>query len=378
MHRERVLCVPRRDYEQFLTFQGIETGASALLTSLLETERVAHLPRANAEGNLNFKQIVTYTLVQHEDKLLSFRRGQFSRVASFLKGARCVGFGGHVTEGDADIFGYQDQGVRTCAAREIEEELQSSFGPLNIDPSSLELLGILNDDSSEVGRKHVAIVFKYTIVNWEGWSSIREGEPGVRSLKWIEINDLRLDLNDFEYWSQLCIRKFFPKIASQQSGLRMLRSMDTAGKHLIIIVGTIGSGKSYTARILEKSLGYSLINSGEIVANLVGLPPIPLTNRSAFQNAAAELVSSEEGIHVQTPPDLAFLSYQKREAKLSVREFMELYDAPVEREIQSLARRSDAIVFNWYGEESYNELVTQLVDIIGSSKRGRVDDCRGI
>ncbi len=408
--RERVLCIPREDYEDLLTFQGIADDAASLLQNLGIEGRTMYLPRAEAENDPEHKQVVTYTLVQYQNFVLSFQRGQFSRVASFLKGARSIGFGGHVTEGDANIFGYTDRGIRACAARELEEELQRPLSRLRIDENDLEVLGILNDDSSDVGRKHVAVVMRYWVDDWQRWRTVREGETSVRKLEWTNFVSGDIDLNEFEYWSQMCFRRYFPETTAQQSQFRTMREVDLLSDHLLLVVGTIGSGKTHTARLLAENLGYTVVNSGEVVANLAGLPPIPNTSREKFQAAAWDLVSTEEGEHrlasalvesaramdgnrviidgirqlgtfnavrtlwpdpvytlfVQTPPDLAFESYRFRETELSIRAFMDLYDAAVERGVHDIARRADIIVYNWFGEESHRRVLSALVRSLSS------------
>jgi adenylate kinase family enzyme len=347
--------------------------------------------------------------VQYQNYVLSFQRGQFSRVASFLKGARCIGFGGHVTEGDADMFGYADRGIRACAAREIQEELRRPFGEFRIDENSFELLGILNDDSSDVGRKHVAIVMRYWVDNWDRWKSIQEGEASVRKLEWTNFARGDIDFTEFEYWSQMCFRRYFPELPAQHSQFRIVREVDLESDHLLLIVGTIGSGKTHTARLLATKMNYAVISSGHIAAKLLGMQPIPNTSRAELQKVAWDLVSNSEGSHrlaeaiveaaratgrnrvivdgvrqlstfeslksrwqgpvytlfVQTPPDLAFELYRLREAELPVREFMDLYDAPVERGVHDIARQADILVYNWFGEESHRRAVEALVSALG-------------
>jgi predicted NUDIX family phosphoesterase len=126
------------------------------------------------------KQFVTYVLVQCGQRLLFFKRSYLSRAAEFLRGSKCIGFGGHVSAADLDILSRGDYGLAACARRELAEELHLPDTPnskrvpastatidyrnkatVNLfESASLERLGILNDDSSEVGRRHVAVVYR--------------------------------------------------------------------------------------------------------------------------------------------------------------------------------------------------------------------------
>jgi predicted NUDIX family phosphoesterase len=178
--KEEVLCIPEPAFREVLTFQGIDTDATPILDRFLNTNSTAYVGRAEAETRNDAKQFVTYVLVQCGQRLLFFKRSYLSRAAEFLRGSKCIGFGGHVSAADLDILSRSDFGLSSCARRELAEELYLPDAPLRkraqkstteIDHPNkatinlfqsvpLERLGVLNDDSSEVGRRHVAIVYR--------------------------------------------------------------------------------------------------------------------------------------------------------------------------------------------------------------------------
>ena len=183
--REEVLCAAEDAFKDVLTFQGIDTDATPILRQLLHEESISYVSRSDAEVQNDAKQFVTYVLVQCGQRLLFFRRSYLSRAAEFLRGSKCIGFGGHVSAADADILSLGDRGLEACARRELIEELHfpnaderpdhivhlsSNKTALSRVPNRatirlfqnvpLERLGILNDDSSEVGRRHVAVVYR--------------------------------------------------------------------------------------------------------------------------------------------------------------------------------------------------------------------------
>jgi hypothetical protein len=135
---ERVLCVPKANYSSYLNFQGIGRVGINDPLSFLTPQFTKYLPRPVAETRDDFKQVITYTVIQHQSKILSFRRGLYNRAANFLRGAQCIGFGGHVNEDDHTLFSISDLGIRQNAAREISEELMLPDGRPQIDASSLE------------------------------------------------------------------------------------------------------------------------------------------------------------------------------------------------------------------------------------------------
>jgi hypothetical protein len=70
-------------------------------------------------------------------------------------------------------------------------------------------------------------------------------------------------------------------------------------------------------------------------------------------------------LFVQTPPDLAFDMYRAREAAgtltFSYRDFLKIYDAPVEAEIPSLGRNASAYIYNSFGLEAFRRTLDHVV-----------------
>jgi HB1, ASXL, restriction endonuclease HTH domain len=121
--KEEVLCAPESAFSDVLTFQGIDADAAPILDRLLNDRSVSYVPRSEAEVRNDAKQFVTYVLVQCGQRLLFFKRSYLSRAAEFLRGSKCIGFGGHVSAADADILSLNDRGLSACARRELIEEL---------------------------------------------------------------------------------------------------------------------------------------------------------------------------------------------------------------------------------------------------------------
>jgi HB1, ASXL, restriction endonuclease HTH domain len=92
--KEEVLCASEDAFSDVLTFQGIDTDASPILARLLDDESVPYVSRSEAELRNDAKQFVTYVLVQCGQRLLFFKRSYLSRAAEFLRGSKCIGFGG--------------------------------------------------------------------------------------------------------------------------------------------------------------------------------------------------------------------------------------------------------------------------------------------
>jgi predicted NUDIX family phosphoesterase len=293
---ERVLAIPKSHYERLLTFQGLKRDEGALVRDLVNGP-VNYIPRTEAESIDDNKQVVTYVLVTHGAKVLSFRRGTFSRAAAFLRGSLCIGFGGHVAESDRSMFSFADGGVRSNAVRELQEEVVVPGKCEQLWPEHMKVVGVINDDATEIGRRHVGIVMRYEVrdADWESWKHARRGEASVNQLCWIDALGEAVDILEFEYWSQLCWRVLFPVMAKAQPAYRILRKKPFREKHILVVVGGIGSGKSSATKYLTRNFGYVEVNSGRVLAALLGLPPVPDTPRPIFQEAAWRFIQDADG-----------------------------------------------------------------------------------
>jgi dephospho-CoA kinase len=190
-----------------------------------------------------------------------------------------------------------------------------------------------------------------------------------------------------------------------QPSYKILRKRPFLRPHLLIVAGTIGSGKSAATEFFRDWLKYKEINSGRILANILGLSPIPRTSRKTFQAAAVKFINSKRGprklareicriansseasrvvvdgirhretlnsirelserevavIYVQAAPDIAYKLYSARERKnIAPSKFFELYNAPVERDVRYLIQDADAIVYNWTGKDEYDAVLDRL------------------
>lgn len=406
---EMVLCITQDVYKKFINFQGIEFVGERNPLELLNGHDFVYIPRALAETDDRYKQVVTYTIIQYQSKILSFRRGAYNRTAAFLRGSFCIGFGGHVTEDDRDLFSMHDFGIRKNASREIYEELQLTNGPPRIDPSRMEFLGLLNDDSSDVGVRHLAVVLRYWIDDWGRWRNVTKGEASINNIRWIDTSKDNVSLSDFEYWSQMSFRSFFRSSLRMVPTYKIRRKSPFEGPHVLCIAGSIGSGKSVTTRMFRERLGYTAINSGRMLAEILRIPPIPETERGQFQAAAESFISGDDGpsllgkrlalavqhcgadkvlidgirhpatldslkqysdlpvalLYVYTPPDVAYEMYKAREnyheQSISLTDFVKLYTAPVERQIRYLIGEADIITYNWLGVDGYERAIERLI-----------------
>lgn len=146
-------------------FQGLTLDFEDLYASLFKSGICVGLPRTQAELTEDYKQVIAYVLVRRGDDFLAYRRGVYNRTADMLRGADCIGFGGHVSEDDHSLLSTDDAGILEAAARELSEELKLPAADLDRlkRRDGLRVAGIINDDSSSVGRRHLAVVLEYLV-----------------------------------------------------------------------------------------------------------------------------------------------------------------------------------------------------------------------
>ncbi|WP_416879692.1 HTH domain-containing protein, partial [Litorimonas sp.] len=256
--KENVLVIPGEVCRKILDFQGLRRGTELHLKRLINSD-VKHLARTSAEETEEFKQVITYVLVTHKKHVLSFRRGRFNRAAQFLRGSLCIGFGGHVTDEDYSLFSGEDFGIRENATRELTEEIKVEGLDPVIKAERLSFLGLINDNSTSLGRKHLAVVYQYEVPesDWEKWLEVSKHELSINELRWIDTEAESINLVEFEYWSQLCWRTLSPEMVEAQAEFRIFRKKPFQAPHILVVVGGIGSGKSSATDVLEEKFAYS-------------------------------------------------------------------------------------------------------------------------
>lgn len=187
MKDENVLCVPTEQMRLAFDLN--------LCSWQITIEELNRLPqcfekRALIEQDYSYKQLIAYALVFSEDgKVLTYQRcGSEKR----LKGIWSAGIGGHVTDEDRQITPYNTllQGLK----REFSEEIG-----LQLQDGDVELLGMINEEETEVGHCHTGVVFRVNVAS----EQMRfDSEIGLPQWK----NPEELDLEKFELWSTLAIR----------------------------------------------------------------------------------------------------------------------------------------------------------------------------
>jgi len=140
---ELVLVVPRERVIGEAGWRGVlSPGAEPYLDAIAAAGRFE--PRAAMERDPRFKQVIPYLVLRGRGRYFLMRRTR-AGVDDRLHDRFSIGVGGHLNPGDVDLAG--------GLAREWAEELEAAFVP------EFRLLGLLNDDETEVGRVHLGVVY---------------------------------------------------------------------------------------------------------------------------------------------------------------------------------------------------------------------------
>jgi predicted NUDIX family phosphoesterase len=140
---ELVYVVPTRLVMDGGSWRGVrQTGVSEILDIIRTRGRLA--PRATMERDPSHKQIIPYLVLRDGDRYFRMRRTR-AGADERLHDRYSIGVGGHLNPGD--------DGVEGGLYREWREELVADFVP------SFELVGLLNDDETDVGSVHLGVVY---------------------------------------------------------------------------------------------------------------------------------------------------------------------------------------------------------------------------
>lgn len=198
---EFVFVVPRSAlfaefYPQgFVPFAGDATGRRA---SELETAIARDgffVERAYAERTPTLKQVIPYSIVSCEERVLLTRRLK-SGGESRLHDKFSIGIGGHINPQDVNAGDVRDP-VDAGTRREIAEELtvRGKYDVFRV--------GLLNDDSNAVGAVHVGLV---QVIKVRAPVEIRETQQlEGRLVHRGELREMLAAGANFETWSKLLI-----------------------------------------------------------------------------------------------------------------------------------------------------------------------------
>jgi len=188
---EQVLVVPTRILHEAGLFQGFDRRIEHYLPRLLDPANLCYRRRDQVEDDPTFKQIIPYVVLRWRDQLFNYVRGKRATEAR-LQALRSLGVGGHINPDDANLF---ESPYRQAMLREVAEEvrLETAYEE--------RCLGLINDDSTPVGRVHLGIVHVFELSE----PKAQRREQGLTKAGFTLVAELRAARNEFETWSQFVL-----------------------------------------------------------------------------------------------------------------------------------------------------------------------------
>ncbi len=187
-HRnEEILVVKRTHLFPDTAWTGLKQVNFDNYLTIITNHKEFH-PRYLMEEDPTYKQIIPYLIFKHKDSYFLMERhkkASETRLASKLT----LGIGGHIRKEDmesANIFDW--------AKREFHEEVNYQ-GDLTITP-----LGVLNDDTNDVGKVHVGFVFLL-----EGDSNNISVKSELASGSLVTLDECKVLQDRMETWSKLTL-----------------------------------------------------------------------------------------------------------------------------------------------------------------------------
>ena len=191
---EKILGFPRAIFEQLGVFQGFSPDVDRYLPLILDPKNNSFRLRSQAETDPSFKQIIPYVVITDGERVLHYVRGKKAGEQRLVaKGS--IGIGGHINDEDHSLFAVGMDAFRAAVEREVREELNVE-GAFDAKP-----VGLINDDSVEVGRVHFGVVH----VLRRRPEQVKKREQVISQQEWLTPAELRDRRERMETWSQFCL-----------------------------------------------------------------------------------------------------------------------------------------------------------------------------
>lgn len=149
-------------------------------------EKKEFLPRSMMESDPTYKQIIPYLIFNHGDRYFLMQRHARASETR-LRSKYTFGIGGHVRQEDMVT-----NSLFEWAQREFHEEVNYH------DKLTIKPIGILNDDSNDVGKVHAGLVLLAT-----GSTDHINVKSELESGMLITLNEAEAYRESMESWSQI-------------------------------------------------------------------------------------------------------------------------------------------------------------------------------
>ena len=193
MKTEMTLAVPTEKVWQILEYKAnavIKVIDTTDMEKLLSNGIFEH--RNILEEDVTHKQIIPYAVICCNDDVYLFHRTK-KQTETRLHNLYSLGVGGHMNPfGNKIDVEYLHHELK----REMNEEV---FIHADCKVKEITPIGFINDDTNEVGRVHLGVLFHIYLNN----KNIEVNEKEKMTGKWINKNGLKHFYSQMESWSKI-------------------------------------------------------------------------------------------------------------------------------------------------------------------------------
>lgn len=193
MKNELTLAIPTEKVWDIIDYQKkgvIKALNASVMDNLLQYG--VFKPRNELEEDPSFKQIIPYAVICCKDEVYMFRR--LNKQTEVRLHNKCsLGVGGHMNPWGKNI---DTNYLHHELEREMNEEVKM-FSDCQIE--SMNPIGFVNDDLSEVGQVHLGVLYHIYVSN----KHIEIKETEKMTGEWIKQPHLEYFYENMETWSQL-------------------------------------------------------------------------------------------------------------------------------------------------------------------------------
>ena len=206
---ENVLVIKRELFDELGSFQGFCARPDHYLEEILQPKHNFFMRRDLAEADPTHKQIIPYAIFRSGDRFLHYVRSS-STGEKRLAAKGSIGIGGHVN--DTDFFAAGSLGRDLYLAgvdREIREEVDLDS------PYRQVVVGMINDDETEVGTVHLGVVHLFDLDS----PSATSRDAGLSQLEFLSRDELIARKESLESWSRLLVEALDELLAATPSAM---------------------------------------------------------------------------------------------------------------------------------------------------------------
>lgn len=200
---EHVLVIKRDLFDSLGSFQGFCGDVDRYLHAFLKPENNFFMERPAAEQDPAHKQLIPYSIFHHAGRYLVYTRGGSSGEKR-LVAKHSIGIGGHINPVDQSHDSLGETMYFNSIERELAEELNIASA------HSQRVVGLINDDSNEVGSVHLGVVHLFDLEE----NGVTSNEDAIQNIRFVPLDELYGDRENLETWSRICVEHLWSVRAS--------------------------------------------------------------------------------------------------------------------------------------------------------------------